>query len=211
MSATFVRARKKILDADIDFLVDTLKFFLIDLNDLTQLKAITNATNATPIVVTSTAHGLTTGDYVNITGVGGNTNANGHRQVTVVDANTYSLQDPNTGANIAGSGAYTSGGFGLSLEVIEFVSDIAGAAIASRGPALGTKTTTRGNFDAADFSFSAVPLNDPCEALLLVKDTGADGTSPVIAIIDSGTGFPITPNGGNIDVTINASGILQLI
>src|SRR5262249_26844427 len=40
-------------------------------------KAITGATNASPIVVTSNGHGLTNGETVRISGVGGNTAANG--------------------------------------------------------------------------------------------------------------------------------------
>lgn len=74
------------------------------------LKAITGATNATPIVVTSTAHGFANGQLVYIERVGGNTNANGRRLVANVAANTFELQDPTTGLNVAGNGAYTSGG-----------------------------------------------------------------------------------------------------
>jgi len=72
--------------------------------------AITAATNASPIVITAAAHGLATGDRVFIAGVGGNTNANGIRKVTVLTVNTFSLQDEVTGAAIAGNAAYTAGG-----------------------------------------------------------------------------------------------------
>ena len=65
---------------------------------------ITGATNATPVVVASTTHGRTTGDSVVISGVGGNTAANGTWVITVTDSNHFSL----TGS--IGSGAYTSGG-----------------------------------------------------------------------------------------------------
>ena len=67
---------------------------------------ITNATNATPIVVTATAHGLVTGDFVTISGITGNTNANGFFKVTRLTADTFSLQNYSTGADIAGNGAY---------------------------------------------------------------------------------------------------------
>lgn len=68
-------------------------------------KTVTNATNASPIVITtSTAHGFATGDNVNISGVGGNTAANGDFVITVLTSTTFSL-DSSTG-----SGAYTSGG-----------------------------------------------------------------------------------------------------
>lgn len=66
---------------------------------------VTNATNATPIVITSPNHGLTTGNVVTVSGVAGNTAANGAFNVTVIDANTFSLDGS------AGNGAYTSGGF----------------------------------------------------------------------------------------------------
>ena len=67
---------------------------------------ITNATNATPIVVTATAHGLQTGDLVSISGITGNTNANGFFKVTRLTADTFSLQNYSTGADIAGNGTY---------------------------------------------------------------------------------------------------------
>jgi hypothetical protein len=72
-------------------------------------KTITGATNATPIVVTSTAHGYSNGDEIVITGVGGNTAANGTFVVASATANTYALTTLN-GTNVAGNGAYTSGG-----------------------------------------------------------------------------------------------------
>lgn len=65
---------------------------------------ITGATNASPIVITCAAHGLTTGTLVTISGVLGNTAANGTFTATVVNANSFSL-DGSTG-----NGAYTSGG-----------------------------------------------------------------------------------------------------
>ena len=67
---------------------------------------ITGSTNATPIVVTATAHGLRTNDRVSQSGFSGNTNANGYFKVTRLSADTYSLQNPTTGADIAGNGAH---------------------------------------------------------------------------------------------------------
>lgn len=65
-------------------------------------KNIEDATNANPIVVKVTDHGLATGDSVSIVGVKGNTAANGTFAVTVVDENNFSLNGSN------GSGAYTA-------------------------------------------------------------------------------------------------------
>jgi hypothetical protein len=67
-------------------------------------KAITGATNANPISITCTAHGYSTGDTVVITGVGGNTNANGTWEITSTGANTFTLDGS------AGNGIFTSGG-----------------------------------------------------------------------------------------------------
>ena len=66
--------------------------------------SITGATNATPIVITSANHGLQTGQVVAVSGVGGNTAANGTFPVVRVNANTFQL------AGSVGDGDYTSGG-----------------------------------------------------------------------------------------------------
>lgn len=66
--------------------------------------SITGATNAFPIVLTtSVAHGLTTGETVNISGVTGNTAANGTWVVTVLSSTTFSIPT-------VGNAAYISGG-----------------------------------------------------------------------------------------------------
>lgn len=74
---------------------------------------------------------------------------------------------------------------------------------------LGTKTNTNGTLDAADPTFSAV-TGDVSEALVIWKDSGVEATSWLIAYIDSYTGLPVTPNGGDITVAFPAAGILTL-
>ncbi len=92
----------------------------------------------------------------------------------------------------------------------EFLSDIAGASIVSTSGALAGKTYVNGLFDAGNVAFTAV-TGDVSEALILFIDTGVSATSRVIAFFDTGvTGLPVTPNGGDINVTFNASGIFQL-
>jgi len=86
--------------------------------------AITSSTDATPIVVTATSHGLATGDLVQINGHTTNIAANGIFRVTVVTANTYQLQNHVTGANIAGSGGGAgSSGVMVRAPKIAFVGD----------------------------------------------------------------------------------------
>ncbi len=66
---------------------------------------VSGATNASPIAITTTAnHGLTTGTVVTITGVVGNTAANGTYTMTSTGLNTFTLN------GTTGDGAYSSGG-----------------------------------------------------------------------------------------------------
>jgi len=65
-------------------------------------KAIQSSTNASPIVVTSAAHGLVTGDTVEISGHTTNTFANGMWEVTKLTDDTYSL-DGSTGNGVGGA------------------------------------------------------------------------------------------------------------
>lgn len=74
---------------------------------------ITGATQASPCVVTATAHGFSNGDDVYISGVAGMTRLNGRFfRVAGVTANTFQLMDQVSGSNIDSSAfaAYTSGG-----------------------------------------------------------------------------------------------------
>lgn len=85
----------------------------------------------------------------------------------------------------------------------------ASAAVVGTPQTIGSKTYTNGLLDGADVTFTAV-TGDPCEAIILFLDTGVAGTSRLVAFLDTGvTGLPVTPNGGDIGITWNASGIIQ--
>ncbi len=72
---------------------------------------IVSATNASPIVITtSAAHYLTTGESVTIIGCQGNTAANGTFTITVLSSTAFSLNGS------AGNGTYSTGGEALNLE-----------------------------------------------------------------------------------------------
>lgn len=91
----------------------------------------------------------------------------------------------------------------------QFYSSVSSAVVGTP-QTLGSKTYTNGTFDAADSTFSAVS-GASVEALVIYIDTGSAATSPLVAYIDTGvTGLPVTPNGGNIAVAWNASGIFAL-
>lgn len=77
---------------------------------------------------------------------------------------------------------------------------------------LGTKTVTSGVFDAADlapaFSSLAQSGSKTVGALVIYKDTGNAATSPLIAYIELSSA--VTPNGGDINITWNGSGIFSI-
>jgi len=91
----------------------------------------------------------------------------------------------------------------------EFYSSVS-AAVIGTPQTLANKTVTNGVFDADNVTFTAVS-GVSVEALVIYKDSGTAATSPLILYLDVATsGLPVTPNGGNIDVTFNASGIFAL-
>jgi hypothetical protein len=78
---------------------------------LSSTLTITGATNATPIVITtSAAHGLVSDKIVCITGVTGNTAANGIWKITVLSPTTFLIKNPISLQSTVGNGAYVSGG-----------------------------------------------------------------------------------------------------
>lgn len=74
-----------------------------------------------------------------------------------------------------------------------------------------TKTYTNGVFDGADLVFPSVSGSTVEALVIYVKNAGASSTWRLVAYLDSSvTGLPVTPNGGNINVAWNASGIFGL-
>lgn len=98
-------------------------------------------------------------------------------------------------AILVDTGTYTP-----NLTSHEFLSDVAGVSRITTPVTLTSKTSTGGAADAADVTFSSVS-GASIEAIIIYKDTGVEGTSPLLAYIDTATGLPITPNGGDIIVT----------
>lgn len=77
----------------------------------------------------------------------------------------------------------------------------AGGTAYTDGIALTGKSTSAGVCDATDITFPTV-TGDQAEYILIYKQgaTG-DSDSQLIALIDTATGIPVTPGGGNIPVT----------
>lgn len=84
------------------------------------------------------------------------------------------------------------------------------ASVVGTPQTLGNKTFTDGVFDADDVTFLAVS-GSQVVSLVIYIDTGNAATSPLVAFIDTGvTNLPVTPNGGDITITWNATGIFAL-
>ena len=81
-------------------------------------KTISGATNANPSVVTATAHGYSTGDFVLIEAIAGATGLNEKIfEITVLSANTFSVVN-------AAPGVYSSGGTAKKLTVTGLSRDL---------------------------------------------------------------------------------------
>lgn len=93
------------------------------------------------------------------------------------------------------TGAYTP-----QTSVHQYLSDIPTSARIAGPVTLTAKATTGGAADAADCTFPTVS-GASIEAIVIYADTGTESTSPLIAYIDTATGLPITPNGGDIIIT----------
>lgn len=91
----------------------------------------------------------------------------------------------------------------------DFYSDLSG--VVGTDQRITTPTVTNGTFDGADVTFSSV-VGATVEALVIYRrNAGANTTWPLVAFIDTSVaGLPVTPNGGDITITWNGSGIFTL-
>lgn len=91
----------------------------------------------------------------------------------------------------------------------QFYSDLSG--IVGTDQRIATPTVANGLFDGDNVTFTGVSGNSAEALVLYRKNGGANTTWRLVAYIDTGvTGLPVTPNGGDITITWNASGIFQL-
>ena len=86
-----------------------------------------------------------------------------------------------------------------NLSTHDALDDITSAARVAVSGALQNKTVTDGVFDADDITIAAVS-GDQFEYLVLYKHSGVESTSLLIALIDTATGLPCTPNGSDITI-----------
>lgn len=81
----------------------------------------------------------------------------------------------------------------------EDLADILAAARVGTSGNFAGKSSTAGVADATDTTVSTVS-GDQFESIVIYKDSGVEATSLLIAFIDTATGLPCTPNGGDITV-----------
>ena len=86
-----------------------------------------------------------------------------------------------------------------NLATDQFYSIVTVAGRVATSGAFTTKTKTSGVADADDVTLTSV-TGDPSENIVIWADTTVEATSRLIANIDTATGLPVTPNGGNITV-----------
>ena len=93
------------------------------------------------------------------------------------------------------------------LALDDFLDDILAGAREFQSGNLASKTSTDGVADAADLApaFSGA-AGDQFESITIFRDSGSAATSELICNIDSATGLPLTPDGGNIDIAWSSAG-----
>ena len=145
-------------------------------------KAITAITKAGPASITATGHGLVTGQYVAVVSVKGmtqinaNTDAKGmprlnqYHKVTVVDANTVTINDINS----AEYSTYTSGGYLQFLTPVDMTSCTARAKIKDRigGTELVSLTTENGGIALDDTNHTITETMTATATAALTWKTG---------------------------------------
>ncbi len=85
----------------------------------------------------------------------------------------------------------------INLATDDFWDDRAVASRVAISGNLANKTKTAGVADADDVTWTTV-VGDPSESIDLYEDSGVESTSSLIANIDTATGLPVTPGGGDI-------------
>jgi len=90
-------------------------------------------------------------------------------------------------------------GYTPDLDTHQYLSSIAGANRVATSGALTGKATTAGYAQAANVTYTSV-TGDAVYYVVLFKDTGNEATSPLIAVFNTMTGLPLTPDGSNITI-----------
>lgn len=99
--------------------------------------------------------------------------------------------------------ALVTNGYSPSLSTHEFLTDL-GANTAGTAQTLTTPGNTAGVLSGDNLTWSggAAPTTGLTVSYLAIyKSTGTAGTSPLLGLIDTATGLPLSTNGGSVSVT----------
>lgn len=94
----------------------------------------------------------------------------------------------------------------------QFLSDIVAGSRRFTSGNMASLAVSGKNFDADNLvpAFASAAAGAAFEAIILYIDSTVEATSDLIIFIDTATGLPMTPDGNNINVNWNASGIFDL-
>lgn len=174
-----------------------------DAHVLNAAKTISGATQASPVVVTATAHGFSSGDDVYIIGVVGMTELNARWfKVQNVTADTVELTNQVTGANVDGTsyGAYVSGGSVSSVYQLTTPYDLEDLAELKYTQSANVMTLTHRKYDPRELTrtdHDAWTLNtisfeptqdDPTDIAVVVNTAGPDTYRYKVTAINAETG-----------------------
>lgn len=91
----------------------------------------------------------------------------------------------------------------------QYYNIISGGAIIAAGVALTSKTGAAGTLSAANTVWTSVS-GSAAAYIIIYKSTGVSSTSPLICKIDTATGLPVTPNGGDIQAAWAGGAVFTL-
>ena len=75
--------------------------------------------------------------------------------------------------------------------------------------AVTTPSARKFRVDCDDWTWTSVS-GDQCESVIVYKDSGTSATSLLFVYYDTfASGMPVTPNGGDINVTVAATGLYE--
>lgn len=138
---------------------------------------ISGATNATPIVITTSGdHGLTNGVTVKISGVGGNDAANDTWTITVLSSTTFSLDTSSGDGDYDGGGTWARGVLTLTFGNLETPSD----------PKITRRQILRNTDGQADTFYVDVDTTDLSSSSLTSTREDSDlSTQEAVPLLDS--------------------------
>jgi hypothetical protein len=176
----FDNGRNSFNTGGLNYTGDAIKAMLLDTSaNGTFIKQITNATNANPVVYSSTLN-PTNNDVIVVGGIVGNLSANQTGLAAASGGASFSLTTLE-GVNVAGSGAWVSGGYAVNLTQAVFVAGILGNRVGTDQTLIG-KTSSRGIANATSpISWPTVPAGNPVQAVIIYDAAGgADASNRLI-------------------------------